>query len=81
MQFAGAAGNFIDRIRFEGRVTDFISLGNFAVFNVADASITVGCVVLLLGSWYKDIKEKRIRNLQFSSDTSESHRIQDKNDG
>ena len=59
MQFAGAGGNFIDRMRFEGRVTDFISVGNFAVFNIADASITIGCVVLLLGSWYSDLKIKR----------------------
>ncbi|MFC2029064.1 signal peptidase II [Chloroflexota bacterium] len=59
MQFAGAAGNFIDRLRFEGRVTDFISVGNFAVFNIADASITIGCVVLLIGSWYYDRTMKK----------------------
>ena len=56
MQFAGAAGNFIDRVRFEGKVTDFISVGSFAVFNVADASITIGCAVLLIGSWIYDRK-------------------------
>ena len=46
MQFAGAAGNLIDRLFF-AHVTDFISVGNFAIFNVADASISVGVAVLL----------------------------------
>ena len=40
LQFSGAIGNLIDRITL-GHVTDFISVGNFAVFNIADASITV----------------------------------------
>ena len=35
MQLAGAVGNLIDRI-FVGQVTDFISVGRFAVFNVAE---------------------------------------------
>ena len=59
MQLAGASGNLLDRIMFSGKVTDFISIGNFAVFNVADASITIGVVVLLIGAWIKDIKEKK----------------------
>lgn len=59
MQMAGAAGNLIDRIRFAGKVTDFISLGKFAVFNIADASITIGTAVLLLGVWMKDLKQKK----------------------
>lgn len=59
MQFAGAAGNLIDRILFEGKVTDFISVGSFPVFNVADASITLGVGVLLLDVWIKERKEKK----------------------
>ena len=39
MQLGGAAGNLIDRLS-RGEVTDFVSVGNFAVFNVADASIS-----------------------------------------
>jgi signal peptidase II len=58
MQFAGAAGNLIDRLAF-AHVTDFISVGNFAVFNVADSSISVGVVVLLLGVWLKERSEKK----------------------
>jgi signal peptidase II len=52
-QFGGAVGNLIDRVTL-GQVTDFISVSTFAVFNVADASITIGVVVLLFGLWFKD---------------------------
>ena len=58
LQFSGAVGNLTDRIQF-GHVTDFISVGNFAIFNIADASITVGVAVLILGVWITEIAEKR----------------------
>lgn len=54
MQLGGAVGNLIDRLFQDGAVTDFISIGNFAVFNVADASISVGVVILILGMWLKE---------------------------
>ena len=58
MQLGGALGNLIDRILF-GPVTDFISVGNFAVFNVADASITVGTALLILALWIDERKAKQ----------------------
>jgi signal peptidase II len=58
MQFAGAAGNLIDRLAY-AHVTDFISVGSFAIFNVADGSISVGVAVLLLGVWFKERAEKK----------------------
>jgi signal peptidase II len=58
LQFAGAGGNLVDRLYFK-QVTDFISVGNFAIFNVADASISVGVVVLLLGVWLREQAEKK----------------------
>jgi signal peptidase II len=58
LQFAGAAGNLIDRLYFK-QVTDFISVGNFAIFNLADASISTGVVVLLIGVWLKEREEKK----------------------
>ncbi len=58
LQLGGAAGNLVDRLLMH-RVTDFISVGNFPVFNVADASISIGVVVLLLGVWVKEQVEKR----------------------
>lgn len=57
MQLGGAVGNLLDRLT-QGHVTDFISVGSFAVFNVADASISVGVVVLLLGVWLAERAEK-----------------------
>ncbi len=58
MQLGGAVGNLIDRLT-QGTVTDFISVGNFAVFNVADASISVGTAVLILAVWIQERKQKR----------------------
>lgn len=58
LQLAGAVGNLIDRIIF-GRVTDFISVGNFAIFNVADSSITVGVIILLFAVWWQERNEKK----------------------
>jgi len=53
LQLGGAAGNLIDRFRMS-RVTDFISVGSFPVFNVADSAITIGVIVLLLGVWARE---------------------------
>ena len=47
MQLGGAIGNLIDRVRL-GEVTDFIHVGSFPTFNVADSSITTSIVVVLL---------------------------------
>ena len=47
----GALGNILDRIRF-GYVVDFVHVHgqswNFYVFNVADAAITIGVLLLLV---------------------------------
>ena len=42
----GSIGNLIDRIRL-GEVTDFIDVGAWPVFNLADSAIDVGIVLLL----------------------------------
>lgn len=47
MLLGGALGNIVDRIR-EGAVIDFLKLPYWPAFNVADASITIGVVVLLV---------------------------------
>lgn len=47
MQLGGATGNLIDRVRM-GEVTDFIDVGRFPTWNIADASITVSIVAVLL---------------------------------
>ena len=42
----GGIANIIDRLR-DGYVTDFIQIGAFPIFNVADSCITVGVGLLL----------------------------------
>lgn len=49
----GALGNFTDRLLrgetlLHGRVIDFVDIGAWPVFNVADAAITIGAVGLAL---------------------------------
>lgn len=45
----GGVSNEIDRlVRVPHQVTDFISVGSFPIFNLADASVTVAFVVLMV---------------------------------
>ncbi len=53
LQMGGALGNWIDRLNI-GYVTDFISIGNFPVFNVADASISIGVAILIISVWIRE---------------------------
>ena len=60
----GALGNFADRIFRDpgfwfGHVVDYISVGSFAVFNIADAAITCG-VVIFIGAML--LAERRAEN-------------------
>jgi len=40
----GIIGNLIDRLRFGG-VTDFISIGWWPAFNIADSAVVVGVIL------------------------------------
>ena len=44
----GAVGNLADRL-FRGKVVDFIDLGWWPIFNVADVAILVGAIIVLIG--------------------------------
>lgn len=48
----GVVGNLIDRV-FRGYVIDFIDLGFFPSFNIADASITISVIGLIIYYWKK----------------------------
>ncbi len=59
----GALGNLIDRLFREpgfwfGHVVDYISVGRFAVFNLADASITCGVAVFIVAMLLEDTKKQ-----------------------
>ena len=47
MTFGGALGNLIDRFRF-GYVVDYVSVGPWPVFNVADAAIDISIVLFVI---------------------------------
>lgn len=64
MQLGGALGNLVDRVSRNGQVTDFISVGNFAIFNVADSCITVGVVILIIGVWITERREAKAKKQQ-----------------
>ena len=68
----GAFGNLIDRIRF-GEVVDFIDVGihryRWPIFNFADSAVTIGILLLLLGTtWEKRKKAASIHDSNLNAD-------------
>ena len=53
LQLGGAISNLSDRLAF-GAVTDFISVGWWPIFNIADSSIVVGITILIAGILYRE---------------------------
>jgi signal peptidase II len=71
LQLGGALGNFIDRLRI-GHVTDFFDVGPFFyIFNIADAAIIGGVIVLALLMWQEHREERKQAELD-ALDTSTS---------
>ena len=58
---AGGVSNLIDRLVL-GYVTDMISCGNFAVFNVADIAVTCGCALTIIYLLMQMLEENRKQN-------------------
>jgi signal peptidase II len=61
----GALGNLTDRLVREpgplrGAVVDFVDLGAWPTFNVADIAVTVGAALLLLWGWREHRPERPI---------------------
>lgn len=54
----GAFGNIIDRIRL-GYVVDFIQVGWWPIFNLADSSISVGAVLLIVHFLRDELNQRR----------------------
>ncbi len=57
---AGTIGNVIDRLRFQ-EVTDMFQLDfmNFAIFNVADACLTVGVIMVMIYLLFIEGRQRR----------------------
>jgi signal peptidase II len=53
----GAVGNLIDRLH-QGYVTDFISLFNIPVLNLADLSVLTGFIILFVDLWRQEQRKK-----------------------
>lgn len=60
LQLGGALGNMIDRFR-QGHVTDFIDIGPWYIFNVADMAIVGGVIVFAI-ALIRDEREARRKN-------------------
>jgi len=71
--FAGAVGNFIDRVALS-YVRDFLDITpwfSFPVFNVADSALSIGCVLLVIDALF--LKEKSLfERVSFKKDAAKS---------
>ena len=59
LQIGGAVGNLLDRLRL-GHVTDFVDVGAWPVFNIADASIITGLGIL---AWIFLVAEPKVKRI------------------
>ena len=62
----GAVGNLLDRLFrtpgfLKGAVVDFVHLGDFPTFNVADSAITVGAIALAISLWLEGRAQERAK--------------------
>jgi signal peptidase II len=57
LQFGGAIGNIVDRVRI-GHVTDFLDVGWWPIFNIADSSIVVGISLMIVYFLFLDERSK-----------------------
>lgn len=58
----GAIGNFIDRV-FRQEVVDFADFiifnYNFPIFNVADSSLTIGVILVIIATIFDELKQRK----------------------
>lgn len=59
LQLGGALGNLLDRVR-AGKVVDFIDVGGWPIFNIADSAIVTGITLLIVITFFaRDEKSKK----------------------
>jgi signal peptidase II len=60
LQLGGAMGNLLDRlVHPSGAVVDFIDIGFWPIFNLADLSIVVGVSILAYFVWDEENQQRR----------------------
>lgn len=69
----GSIGNLIDRLLrspgfMRGAVVDFVHIGAWPTFNVADSAITVGAILLVIWAFRTDTRERHARRVDAASD-------------
>lgn len=72
----GALGNLVDRLFrppgfWFGHVVDYVSVGDFAVFNLADVAINVGVAVFIVALLFTQDEEDAGQPEAASEDTAE----------
>lgn len=72
LQLGGALGNLVDRIT-RGYVVDFVDIGFWPIFNLADISILLGVSVLAYFLW--DEEEQKSRPSQSTDQVSEGGKL------
>ncbi len=68
LQLGGALGNLLDRLQL-GYVTDFVDVGPWPIFNVADSAITIGMALMV---WYFVTNREEDDGDSSTSDTNSS---------
>ena len=59
LQLGGALGNLLDRVR-AGKVVDFLGVGPWPTFNIADSAIVIGITLLIAITFFaRDEKSKQ----------------------
>lgn len=76
LQIGGAAGNVVDRVRL-GHVTDFVDVGAWPIFNLADASIVVGLALL---AWILLVSDSPVERSTVDSSTFDSPKGNESNE-
>jgi signal peptidase II len=72
LQLGGALGNMTDRLRREGHVTDFIDVGPWYIFNLADLAIVSGVILFGYVLFQEYRREQKAENAQLISSSEQS---------
>ncbi len=64
LMISGAFGNLIDRAFYPNGVIDFIEFTfiDFPIFNLADAFLVIGVIVLIISEIVNEVKEHKDKN-------------------